>query len=72
MKPNLGSVDRLLRLVLGLALAAATLFSGLPVFADPLWFWTTLVVGAVLVATSALSFCPLYAILGASTRKAIR
>ena len=72
MKPNVGPADRLLRLILGIGLGALALFSGLPVFADPLWFWLTLGLGAVLIGTSAIRFCPLYAPFGISTCKVSR
>ncbi|MBL8597852.1 MAG: DUF2892 domain-containing protein [Devosia sp.] len=72
MKPNVGPADRLLRLILGIGLGALALFSGLPVFAEPLWFWLTLGLGAVLIGTSAIRFCPLYAPFGISTCKVSR
>ncbi|MNU10513.1 hypothetical protein D3C72_2577000 [compost metagenome] len=43
--------------------------SGLALFATPLWFWASIVVGAVLIVTAIVRFCPLYAILGLSTCK---
>lgn len=72
MKPNVGPADRLVRLILGIGLGALALFSGLPVFAEPLWFWLALGLGAVLIGTSAIRFCPLYAPFGVSTCKASR
>lgn len=72
MKPNVGKTDRLLRLLLGLGLAALSLFSGLPVFAEPIWFWAALGLGTVLIITSVVRFCPLYAPLRISTCKAPR
>lgn len=72
MKPNVGPADRLVRLILGIGLGALALFSGLPVFAEPLWFWLTLGLGAVLIGTSAIRFCPLYAPFGISTCKVSR
>lgn len=72
MKPNIGSADHLLRLILGIGLGAVALFSGLPVFTESLWFWAALGASGVLIATSALRFCPLYAPFGISTCKALR
>ena len=69
---NVGSADRIVRLVVGLALATLALFSGLPAFADPLWFWGALVVSAILIVTAVVRFCPLYAPFGISTRKVTR
>lgn len=72
MTPNVGTADRLLRLVLGLGLVALAMLSGLPLFAEQIWFWAAIVVGVVLIATSAIRFCPLYAVLGLSTCKVPR
>ncbi len=58
MKSNVGGIDRILRVVLGLVLIglAATGTIGA-------WGW----VGIVPLATAALGFCPLYTVLGFST-----
>jgi hypothetical protein len=58
MKLNVGTTDRIVRAILGFALIAATLAG-----------WSVLwgVVGAILLGTAVVSFCPLYAILGKST-----
>lgn len=58
MKSNVGSIDRILRIVLGLALIALTLTGTIGV-----WGW----IGVVLVVTAAAGFCPLYAMLGLRT-----
>ena len=69
---NVGTADRIVRLILGVALAAMALFSGLPAFAEPLWFWGALIVAAILIVTAVVRFCPLYAPFGISTRKVSR
>lgn len=69
MQVNVGTPDRLVRVILGLALAAAALFSRLPLFTEPLWFWGALAVAAILIVTAALRFCPLYTPFGISTCK---
>lgn len=58
MKINVGTIDRIIRAVIGLVLIglAATGTIGL-------WGW----VGVVLLLTGVFSFCPLYAMLGMST-----
>jgi len=65
MKPNMGNVDRAVRAVIAVGIAA-------------LYFTGTisgtvgialLVVGVVFMATSAVSTCPAYMPLGLSTRK---
>ena len=55
MKTNVGGIDRILRIVIGLALIAATLTGAIGV-----WGW----VGDVLVATATTSSCPLCTVLG--------
>ena len=57
MKKNVGGIDRILRIVAGIALIAWALMGG------PVWAW----IGIVPLATGALSTCPLYSILGMST-----
>lgn len=58
MKTNVGGIDRILRIVLGLALIALTLTGTIGA-----WGW----IGIVPVLTGALSTCPLYTMLGFST-----
>lgn len=58
MKSNVGSLDRVLRIVAGIALIAMTLLGTI----GP-WGW----IGVVPLATGLLSVCPLYSILGLST-----
>lgn len=72
MKPNVGTADRLLRIILGLGLGALALFSSLPIFAEPVWFWVALGIGVVLIVTATILFCPLYAPFGLSTCKVQR
>ena len=58
MEFNVGSIDRILRIVVGLALIGATLTGLIGV-----WGW----VGAVLLVTGVFKFCPAYALLGMNT-----
>ncbi len=58
MKANVGAIDRILRVVLGLVLIALTLTGTIGV-----WGW----IGVVPLATAAFGFCPLYTVLGFST-----
>jgi hypothetical protein len=69
MKFNVGTPDRIARLVIGAVLVVLPLLPGIALFANPLWFWASLVVGVVLIGTALVRFCPLYAILGLSTCK---
>jgi hypothetical protein len=57
MKLNVGGIDRILRIVVGLALVVWALMGG------PVWAW----IGIVPLATGAIGFCPIYPILGMST-----
>jgi len=59
MKKNMGKIDRLIRLVIGVVLLANT-FIGLQ---SP-WGW----VGLILIGTAFLSFCPIYPLLKLDTR----
>ncbi len=61
-KTNVGGIDRILRIVVGLALIAA--FFLLP--AQSGWHWLYLI-GIVPLLTGIFSTCPLYSILGIST-----
>ena len=61
MKANIGNTDRVLRVILGVALLSMFL-----VAESSLRWWGLL--GIVPLVTAALGFCPLYAVLGISTR----
>ena len=65
---NLGALDRVVRVVLGIILIAAPLLLSGSYFAAAWAFWLSIAVGAVLLATAAVSFCPIYAALGLRTR----
>ena len=67
MTHNVGSVDRILRAALGIALLFLAFFSGFPAFAAPLAKYGAAVIGLVMLATSALRVCPLYSIFGIKT-----
>ncbi|OIQ00977.1 MAG: hypothetical protein AUK35_00885 [Zetaproteobacteria bacterium CG2_30_46_52] len=58
MKENVGTVDRTLRVVIGMSLLLAGWFGGSGVL---------IVIGAVLLFTGAFSFCPIYSALGKNT-----
>lgn len=63
MKPNVGSLDRGIRAIVGLALVALWPLGFLQ--ATPAI--VAAVVGGVLVLTAALRWCPPYALLGINT-----
>jgi hypothetical protein len=58
MKTNVGNLDRVLRVVLGLSLIALSLAGVIG-----MWGW----IGVVPLATAAFGFCPLYTMLGINT-----
>ncbi|HET9822141.1 MAG TPA: DUF2892 domain-containing protein [Burkholderiaceae bacterium] len=60
MKVNVGTVDRVVRALLGLVLVALALTGTIGA-----WGW----LGLVLVGVAALGNCPLYSVLGISTCK---
>jgi hypothetical protein len=60
MKANVGGIDRVFRIVVGLALIAWVLF-----FGGPVWAW----IGVLPLATGLINFCPAYSIFGVSTCK---
>ena len=63
MKKNLGSVDRIVRLLLA-AVFAYLYFSGTVAGTVGL---VLVILGAVFALTSLVSFCPIYAMLGINT-----
>lgn len=58
MKLNVGGIDRILRIVVGLALIGATLAGMIGV-----WGW----IGVVPLLTGIFKFCPAYSLLGMNT-----
>jgi len=60
MKVNVGGIDRVLRIGLGLALVGAT-----AVGAIPAWGW----VGVIPLVTGVVGFCPFYPLLKVKTCK---
>lgn len=66
---NLGNLDRIIRIILGAVLIGAPFITGWPIWADSLSFWGAIIAGAVLIATSTLSFCPIYAALRLSSKR---
>ena len=58
MKPNVGTVDRAIRVLAGIALVALTLAGVIGV-----WGW----IGVVPVVTGLFRFCPAYTLLGVRT-----
>ncbi|MCA1978402.1 MAG: DUF2892 domain-containing protein [Thiobacillus sp.] len=57
MTCNVGSIDRVVRIIAGLALILWALTGG------PVWAW----IGVVPLATGILKFCPAYGLIGMNT-----
>jgi hypothetical protein len=57
MKINVGGIDKILRIAVGLALVAWALMGG------PIWAWA----GVVPLATGAIGWCPAYTLFGLNT-----
>jgi hypothetical protein len=62
MKQNVGNVDRWIRIVLGVALLSLLVFLNGPIR------WIGLI-GLVPLVTGIINFCPIYTLLGISTKK---
>lgn len=62
MKANVGSADRIIRLVLGVVIIALG-------FYFKSWWG---VVGLVPLVTGLINFCPVYSLIGISTKKKIQ
>jgi Na+(H+)/acetate symporter ActP len=61
---NVGTIDRIVRAVAGLALIILPFLAAWPIVAVII----SVVLGLVLVTTAAVSFCPIYAALGMSSK----
>lgn len=70
MKINVGTPDRIARLIIGVLLVIAPFVTGWAMFANPVWTWVFVIVGLVLAVTGVVRFCPAYAIFNLSTSKA--
>jgi hypothetical protein len=66
MNANVGSPDKLIRVVLAVVAGVVAFVVG----AGSVLGIVLLAVAAILLVTSAVSFCPIYRVLGMSTHKA--
>ena len=57
MKANVGGIDKILRILVGIALIAWALFGG------PVWAW----IGILPLATGLMGWCPAYTLIGLNT-----
>ncbi len=64
MTTNIGRTDRIIRLILGVALIALAL-GYIPGVTQQVWGW----IGLIPLATAFFGTCPIYSVLGTSTCK---
>ncbi|THF64409.1 YgaP family membrane protein [Pseudothauera rhizosphaerae] len=62
MKSNVGGIDKILRILVGIALIAWALLGG------PVWAW----IGILPLATGLMGWCPAYLLIGVNTCPAKR
>ncbi len=60
---NVGGIDRIVRIVLGLFLISLVFFGESIIGQNTVWGW----VGVIPLATGLFRFCPLYSIIGLKT-----
>lgn len=65
MKSNMGSTDRFIRLVI----AVAVLILFMTDIISGTFGWILIAIAAIFTLTSMINFCPLYTVLGISTKK---
>lgn len=66
---NVGSLDRMLRVLIGIVLIAVPYFYAPEILQGPTARWATLAVGIILIATALIRFCPIYRLLGINSCK---
>lgn len=57
MKTNVGGIDKILRIVVGIALVAWAILGG------PVWAW----IGVLPILTGVMGWCPAYTLIGLNT-----
>ncbi|MBU1041073.1 MAG: DUF2892 domain-containing protein [Proteobacteria bacterium] len=62
MKANVGGIDKILRIVVGLVLLFLVYFLKTP---DSLWWWG--LIGIIPLGTGLMGYCMLYTLLGINT-----
>jgi len=65
MTRNIGSVDRIIRVILGVGLIALGFI--LQPTAGTLGLVIPIIIGAILLITAAINYCPIWAVLGIRT-----
>ena len=65
---NEGTIDRVIRIVLGIALAAVAVAGAV----SAPWLYVVWVVAAIALVTGVVGFCPLYALFRVNTKPVAR
>lgn len=66
---NVGPVDRIVRIVVGLALIGAPFLTDIALWSNPVARWGLPIIGVVFVFTALFRFCPAYRLIGVNTCK---
>lgn len=69
MTANVGTLDRSLRVIIGIALIVAPLLNFMGLGASAVVAYLLMAIGAILILTALFSFCPLYRLLNISSMK---
>ena len=69
MNANVGVIDRLVRVGLGVILFLSPLLNVPAIWESQTLVYASMAVGLILVATGLFSFCPLYRVLGIGTKR---
>jgi hypothetical protein len=67
MNKNVGSTDRIIRLITGVLFLTLPFVSGMSLFDSISLKLGSVIVSAVLIGTALFNFCPLYRVLGIRT-----
>ncbi len=68
MGANVGTVDRVLRLLVGAALITAPLINFMGLGANNVAVYVLVAVGGILALTAVFGMCPIYSVLGIKTK----
>lgn len=69
MTRNVGGIDRIIRLIVGLLLIAAPFVTNIALFQSTIGMIVSLIIGVVLLTTAILRTCPLNKAFGINTAK---
>lgn len=67
MTINEATIDRVLRAVVGAVLLTLSLITGMVLFSNPVLYWGTLIVGAIVLLTATAGFWPAFCVPGIRT-----